>query len=94
MGPQTDGTSNLDQHNFENKQREISLLIASSKESTAQQRWPNNLQIYRGQLSSRSRQHLVPVKIYFSPQYDQQLFVSLHFLGQSTSALKPSPRRR
>jgi hypothetical protein len=26
---------------------------------------------------------LVSVKIYFAPQYDRQLFVSQHFLGQS-----------
>jgi len=34
MVPQIEGTSGLDRHQFETKQREISLLIASSKENT------------------------------------------------------------
>jgi len=78
MVSRIEGTSGLYRHQFETMQRKISLLIASSKENTSQQRWPNSLRVYRGQLSSRSRPSFDLYKN-LSPQHDQQLFVWQQF---------------
>jgi hypothetical protein len=69
-----EGTSGLDRHQFETKQPEISLLIASSKEiphSRGDQTTYKSIAV--NCLVERGRS-LISINIYLSPQYDQQLF--------------------
>jgi len=94
MESQIEGTIGLDRHQFETRQREISLLIASSKENTSQR---GGQTIYKSMVARclfDCGRRLISIKFCLSPQYGQQLFVWQHFLDQSTSALKPSPKRR